>query len=94
MRLIDADAITEFDFSGIVNIFPDDYAGMAKLLKRRVDRAPTIDPTVHAKWIAVPSSDLSTGKAYECSECLTMRFGSYMPPYCQHCGAKMDGGDA
>lgn len=43
------------------------------------------------QWIAVPSSDMSTGKAYKCSECSKMRYGSYHPNYCQYCGAKMDG---
>ncbi len=48
---------------------------------------------VHGRWIAVPSSDMMTGKAYKCSECGKMRYGSYQPNYCQHCGAKMDGGN-
>ena len=42
------------------------------------------------EWIAVPSSDMSTGKAYKCSECDKMRYGCRLPPYCQECGAKMD----
>ncbi len=45
----------------------------------------------HGRWIAVPSSDMATGKAYICSECKKMRYGSFMPNYCSHCGAKMDG---
>ena len=47
----------------------------------------------HGEWIAVPSSDMSTGKAYKCSECQKMRYGVRLPPYCQECGAKMDGAD-
>ena len=47
---------------------------------------------VHGNWVAVPSSDMMTGKAYKCSECGKMRYGSFMPNYCQNCGAKMDGG--
>lgn len=47
---------------------------------------------VHGQWIHIPSSDMMTGKAYKCSECGKMRYGSYMPNYCQCCGAKMDGG--
>lgn len=43
-------------------------------------------------WVAVPSSDMVTGKAYKCSECQKMRYGSFMPNYCSNCGAKMDGG--
>ena len=54
---------------------------------------PTVDAVevVHGRWIHVPSSDMMTGKAYKCSECNKMRYGSYMPNYCQCCGAKMDG---
>ena len=56
--------------------------------------APAVDAVevVHGRWIHVPSSDMMTGKAYKCSECNKMRYGSYMPNYCQCCGAKMDGG--
>lgn len=46
----------------------------------------------HGRWIAVPSSDMMTGKAYKCSECNKMRYGSFFPNYCQNCGARMDGG--
>jgi hypothetical protein len=55
--------------------------------------APTFEAAEvkHGRWIAVPSSDQATGKAYKCSECENMRYGSYMPPYCQCCGARMDG---
>jgi hypothetical protein len=55
--------------------------------------APDVDAVevVHGRWIPVPSSDMMTGKAYKCSECGKMRYGSFMPNYCQNCGAKMDG---
>ena len=58
-----------------------------------VQYAPAADvaPVVHGRWIAVPSSDMMTGKAYKCSCCNKMRYGSFMPNYCQNCGAKMDG---
>lgn len=58
-----------------------------------ITQAPTIDaePVRHGRWIAVPSSDMMTGKAYKCSECNKMRYGSFMPNYCQNCGAKMGG---
>lgn len=53
---------------------------------------PTADvvEVKHGYWIPVPSSDMSTGKAYKCSECKIMRYGCRLPPYCQECGAKMD----
>lgn len=60
---------------------------------RVILEAPAVDAVkvVHGRWIAVPSSDMMTGKAYKCSECNKMRYGSYHPNYCQCCGAKMDG---
>ena len=60
-----------------------------------IEDASTVDAVevVHGRWIAVPSSDMMTGKAYKCSECNKMRYGSFMPNYCQICGAKMDGGN-
>ena len=57
-----------------------------------IDRQPKADvaKVKHGYWIPVPSSDMSTGKAYKCSECKIMRYGCRLPPYCQECGAKMD----
>ena len=46
-------------------------------------------PVVYGEWIHVPSSDMATGRAYECSNCKKMRYGSFMPPFCQMCGADM-----
>lgn len=98
MRLIDADALradaitrsggTEFAFD---NCYPFWQFSQA------IAQAPTIEaaPVVHGRWVHVPSSDMISGKAYKCSECGKMRYGSYMPNYCQCCGARMDGdGDA
>lgn len=60
-------------------------------LKHEIADAPPVEaaPVVHGEWIPVPSSDTSTGKAYECSNCKKMRYGSFMPPFCQMCGADM-----
>lgn len=55
-------------------------------------KSADVAPARRGRWIAVPSSDMMTGKAYKCSECNKMRYGSFMPNYCQNCGAKMDGG--
>ena len=103
-RLIDADALddalakeylsasddsTELTLRGsiIFNLVLDRVRCIAM-------RQPTIgiEPVRHGRWIAVPSSDVMTGKAYKCSECNKMRYGSFMPNYCQNCGAKMDVG--
>ena len=62
-------------------------------VEQAIMNAPTVDaaPVVHGQWVHVPSSDMMTGKAYKCSECNKMRYGSFMPNYCGNCGAKMDG---
>ena len=58
-----------------------------------IENLPVADvaPVVHGRWIPVPSSDTVMGKAYTCSECDKMRFGSFKPNYCPNCGARMDG---
>ena len=58
-----------------------------------IEKIPTADVVEvrHGEWIAVSSSDMSTGKAFKCSKCQKMRYGVRLPPYCQECGAKMDG---
>lgn len=48
------------------------------------------EPVRHGRWVPVPSSDTVMGRAYTCSECEKMRFGSFKPNYCPNCGAKMD----
>lgn len=55
------------------------------------EESPTVEavPVVHGEWIHVPSSDMATGRAYECSNCKKMRYGSFLPPFCQMCGADM-----
>lgn len=55
-----------------------------------IEAVPTADvaPVRRGTWIAVPSSDLSIGRANKCSECKAMRYGSRLPPYCQECGSK------
>lgn len=56
-----------------------------------IENATTVEavPVVRGKWIRVPSSDMMTGAAYKCSECGKMRYGSFLPNFCQHCGADM-----
>lgn len=53
-----------------------------------IEGQPTVEavPVVHGEWIHVPSSDMATGRAYECSNCKKMRYGSFLPPFCQMCG--------
>lgn len=97
MRLVDADAVIEKlkqEFWNVVEI--DSLLANGVSLARRIVEAEQIvdaKPVKHGKWVAIPSSDMVTGKAYECSECKKMRFGSFKPNYCQNCGAKMRGGN-
>ena len=60
-------------------------------LEADVEEIPIVEavPVVHGEWIHVQSSDMATARAYECSNCKKMRYGSFMPPFCQMCGADM-----
>ena len=62
-------------------------------IREFIKKQPTADVVEvrHGEWIAVSSSDMSIGKAFKCSKCQKMRYGVRLPPYCQECGAKMDG---
>lgn len=92
-RLIDADAFVEAIKGVEVSWYLDgnyttyDETTIMDIIKQQ----PTVEavPVVHGEWIPVPSSDTSTGKAYECSNCKKMRYGSFLPPFCQMCGADM-----
>ena len=56
------------------------------------------DPARHGHWVAErayfsndPDSEFIE---YKCSECASyVLYEEYLPNYCQHCGAKMDGKD-
>ena len=58
---------------------------------KTIAEQPTVEavPVVHGEWIHVQSSDMATARAYECSNCKKMRYGSFLPPFCQMCGADM-----
>lgn len=95
MRLIDVDKVIN-SMQKCLDENPDEKDSVAyfafETLITALKQEPTVDavPVVHGRWVAVPSSDMMTGKAYKCSECGKMRYGSFMPNYCQCCGAKMD----
>ena len=99
-RLIDAKGkftLNAGDITGHIMCVENGYATVFDRFAKVVCKfslldAPTVDAVevVHGRWIHVPSSDMMTGKAYKCSECGKMRYGSYMPNYCQWCGAKMN----
>lgn len=60
------------------------------VIDKKVNSPDDVEIVRHGRWVPVPSSDTVMGKAYTCSECEKMRFGSFKPNYCPHCGAKMD----
>ena len=49
-------------------------------------------PVVHAKWIKHYIKIGNFDWKYKCSMCGKFN-KQYSPPYCPHCGAKMDGGN-
>ena len=87
-RLIDAEKIDFNEVFGGQSDFAKDTRVATQSL---IDAQPTVEavPVVHGEWIHVPSSDMATGKAYECNNCKKMRYGSFLPPFCQMCGADM-----
>ena len=91
-RLIDANTLIEH-LTRCIDAEKGLFRAVCVAIKCFVEQMPTVDAVevVHGRWIHVPSSDMMTGKAYKCSECNKMRYGSHMPNYCQCCGAKMDG---
>lgn len=54
-----------------------------------IERLPAADvkPVRHGRWLINPD-----GYAPYCSECKQEPTGGIMTDYCDHCGAKMDGG--
>lgn len=61
-----------------------------------IEDAPTVDavPVVHGRWEMRPTGMATdTGPEYKayCTVCNEPN-KQYRPPFCPHCGAKMDGG--
>ena len=56
--------------------------------------AADVDPVVHGRWEMRPTGMVTdTGPKYKayCTVCNEPN-KQYQPPFCPHCGAKMDGG--
>ena len=73
------------------------YLLAAKVL-REVSDTPAADvaPVVHGRWEMRPTGMATdTGPEYKayCTACNEPN-KQYHPPFCPHCGAKMDGGDS
>lgn len=68
----------------------------AAVVLRMIDDAPAADvaPVVHGRWEMRPTGMATdTGPEYKayCTVCNEPN-KQYQPPFCPHCGAKMDGG--
>lgn len=96
MRLIDADLLED----EVMHLFicitgnPKQHTvvnSCKESFRNMIEEQPTVEavPAVRGEWIHVPSSDVVTGAAYKCSVCGKMRYGSFFPNFCQHCGADM-----
>ncbi len=88
MRLIDADALGVGRCSR--DVLPADYCAGWNGLIRLLEKAPTVDavPVVHGRWD-------ENGYCTNCGKHAPFWSVSscyYKSPYCQSCGAKMDGG--
>lgn len=92
MRLIDADALFEFAKTEEGAEILDHSVFKVLLLRRILDKAPTIEaePVRHGEW--VKPSPYSQAYCNQC--CLTPKtVAGILPKYCPNCGAKMDGGE-
>ena len=70
---------------------------MLSIIQRELLTLPAADvaPVVHGRWEMRPTGMATdTGPEYKayCTVCNEPN-KQYQPPFCPHCGAKMDGGD-
>ena len=89
MRLIDAD-----NLKATHRVRIDKHTGTWPcVLMVDISEAPTIDavPVVHGRWEV---AGIGITERIVCSHCKSSE-GSFMrPPFCNQCGARMDGGKA
>ena len=90
MRLIDADQFILTLMDAVLSSVDEDT------ILDLVDSIPTVDavPVVHGRWEMRPTGRMTdTGPEYKayCTVCNEPN-KQYQPPFCPHCGAKMDGG--
>lgn len=92
MRLIDADALLE-QMKVRLPMEDDITEGVsncAKIARRLVAKAPTVDAVKHGRWIE------ETTFCCSCSICNHTRGGTAYEDcqnYCPNCGARMDGAE-
>lgn len=93
MRLIDVDELGVGRCSK--DVLPAAYCAGWNGLLGLIEKAPTVDavPVVHGRWEMRPTGMATdTGPEYKayCTVCNEPN-KQYQPPFCPHCGAKMDG---
>ena len=93
MRLIDVDDLGVGRCSK--DVLPAAYCAGWNGLLGLIEKAPTVDavPVVHGRWEMRPTGMATdTGPEYKayCTVCNKPN-KQYQPPFCPHCGAKIDG---
>lgn len=83
MRIIDADALIKK--AVVVNTDEECYS---YILLEDVMDAPTIEERKTGRWVLVEMGDTDL---YECSLCRKRK--TYMSPFCDMCGANMEGAE-
>lgn len=89
-RLIDANALV-FDYSGLANIYPDDFRGIAMYFAEQVKAMPTIEERKRGKWYM----ENHTWFCDRCGKNPTRGMGyvqgrDELFNFCPNCGARME----
>lgn len=98
-----SDIADRIDYYASHSVGGEHYA--YEVCQKEIKEAPSADVTelTHGTWIPVnkqqsnPTDGFWTERYLQCSECNYERRHSWLrverPPYCELCGAKMDGGN-
>lgn len=96
MRLIDADKLEVISYKGTEG-WEDTFDAGVQWMAELIDKQPTVEavPVVHGKWIKNELLSTDFSPVYDCSECHKSIVQKYLtlPQRCEHCGARMDGGN-
>lgn len=104
MRLIDADALEEtmyreaFETDSDMQRWDSGCWIRYKMFENAIEAAPTIDPVKHGKWIMLSYDEAvcdccgyNRNTPFYCTK-EAKEHWTDLPPFCEMCGAKMDGG--
>ena len=96
--ICEIEQINPVDYGAMWDYEAHHYAGEClRDCKEAIDSIPAADvaPVVHGRWEMRPTGMAAdTGPEYKayCTVCNEPN-KQYQPPFCPHCGAKMDGGN-